>query len=83
MPPETPEILAELAVLSEKMDNMSTMLEKKIQADEKKMDDYEARIRILENRSIKHEQRLNVQTGILGTLTVIGSSLAAYLGVKF
>jgi len=81
--PDTPQGRIDLAVLGEKMDNMLAMLKKHISSDEKARADHEERLRILERNSAKMEQRLNVQTGILGTLTVLGSSIAAYLGVKF
>ena len=81
--PDSPDGQITLAVLGEKMDNMYQMLEKHIAADEKAREDHEKRLRILERNSAKMEQRLNVQTGILGTLTVVGSSIAAWLGVRF
>lgn len=80
--PDLIEIHAMLATLNEKMDNALTLIEKNVSMNEKKHEDHELRLRILERNSIRYDQRLNIQTGILGTLTVIGSSIAAYLGIK-
>lgn len=80
--PDTDDGRVNLAILGEKMDNMREMLAQHIKQAQNCHQDYEARLRRLEANSIKQEQRLSIQTGILGTLTVIGSALSAWLGVR-
>jgi hypothetical protein len=45
-------------------------------------DDHEARLRIVETKAIQAEERQRVSTGILGVVSLLGSALAAYLGVQ-
>jgi hypothetical protein len=46
------------------------------------IDDHEARLRVVETKAIQSEERQRTSTGILATLSLIGSMLAAYLGVQ-
>jgi hypothetical protein len=46
------------------------------------IDDHEARLRVVEAKAIQSEERQRTSTGILATLSLIGSMLAAYLGVQ-
>lgn len=45
-------------------------------------DDHEARLRVVESHAARSEERQRVSTGILATLSLLGSALAAYLGVQ-
>jgi hypothetical protein len=46
------------------------------------IDDHEARLRIVETKAIQSEERQRTSTGLLATLSLIGSVLAAYFGVQ-
>jgi hypothetical protein len=45
-------------------------------------EDHEARLRIVESHTTRTEERQRITTGILATLSLLGSALAAYLGVQ-
>jgi hypothetical protein len=45
-------------------------------------DDHEARLRVVETKAIQAEERQRTSTGILGVISLLGSALAAYLGVQ-
>ena len=81
--PDSEDGRVNLAVLSTKLDNIERLIRTHIENDSIQRKDHEGRLRTLEANSIKYEQRLNLQTGILGTLTVLGSSIAAWLGVRY
>ena len=81
--PDTPEGKVTLAVLSTQLKSIEQLLKTHIERAEKYHEDHEARLRILETSKIRLEQQLKIQTGALGTLMVLGSSIATWLGVKF
>lgn len=45
-------------------------------------EDHEARLRVVETKATRTEERQRISTGILGTISILGSALAAYLGVQ-
>ena len=81
--PNTPEGKVTLAVLSNQLENIEQLLKIHIERAEKYHEDHETRLRILETSKVRLEQQLKIQTGALGTLMVLGSSIATWLGVKF
>ena len=81
--PDTQEGKVTMAVLSNQLKNIEGLLKRHIDRADSLHEDYEARLRRLESSSIKYEEQLKLQTGVLGTLTVLGSTIAAYLGVRF
>jgi hypothetical protein len=72
-----------MAVMSTQLDNIERLLRDHISNWSAEHEDHERRLRMLERSCAQMEQNIKTQMAILGTLTVIGSSLSAFLGVKF
>ena len=80
--PDTPEGRITLAVIQEQLSTIRREMNEGFDRIDSCNKDHEDRIRAVEQAVIKLEQRIPVITGLLGTLPLIGSAVAAWLGSR-
>lgn len=80
--PDTPEGRITLAVIQEQLATIRREMNDGFERMQDCNRDHENRIRKVEEMVLKLEQRLTIMSGLLGTLTFIGSAIAAWLGSR-
>ena len=78
MPPEADAIT--LAVLGEKLDALTSKIDERDDRFNESLVDHEQRLRCNENNITKLQQGQGVWGGALAVLSLVGSSIAAWLG---
>lgn len=71
-----------LAVLGNKLDNLTQKVEGGFHRVEKKVTDHEQRIRRVEDKAASNEQKLGVYAMAQGTFTAVAAMLAGWFGSK-
>ena len=72
-----------MARLDTKLDNILERLNEHIDRDERCHTDYETRLRDLKESQTVIKERQNVLTGIQGFISLLLSSVAAWIGSRF
>ena len=80
--PDTENGRVTTAILGEKLDNVIQLLESHIGDEKDRYYDHEKRIRLLAENQTIIKERQNVLTGLQGLISVVLSSIAAFIGVR-
>jgi len=80
--PDTENGRVTIAILGEKLDNVIQLLESHISDEKDRYYDHEKRIRLLAENQTIIKERQNVLTGLQGLISVVLSSIAAFIGVR-
>jgi len=71
-----------MAILGTKMDGLTKLLETHIEIDRQSQEKRDDRIRANEMGVVRLDQRMKLITGALVGLQMIGSTIAAFLGIR-